>query len=266
MKYTLLELTQDVLSSIDGDEVNSITDTVESQQVVKVIKTVYDDIQSRSDLNVNKTLFNLDASTDPSKPVLMTKPTTIDKLIWIKYNKITSGMTVPAWGDVKYLTPVDFLDYTHQMDPTSSNMASMSVTNEGFTFVFYYFTDRGPNYFTSFDDTTLIFDAYDAGVDTTLQTSKSLCYGNLKTDWAEEDTFTPNLQPEQFALLLNEAKSLAWIELKQTPNTKAEQTSRRNWVHLSKSRTQTPSGKFGSGAHPFELLPNFSRNTNRNFS
>jgi len=39
MRYTLLELTQDVLSSLDGEEVTSINDTTESTQIVKIIKS-----------------------------------------------------------------------------------------------------------------------------------------------------------------------------------------------------------------------------------
>ncbi len=84
MKYTLLEIVQSVLSSMDSDEINSIDDTVESQQVVEIVKTVYDDIISRSDLNSNKTLFNLIGSTDPSKPTLMTRPEGIDRVDWLK--------------------------------------------------------------------------------------------------------------------------------------------------------------------------------------
>jgi len=77
MKYTLLELVQNILSSMDSDEVNSIVDTVEAQQVVAIVKTVYNDILTRGELNVQKTLFNLDASTISTKPVLMTKPVTL---------------------------------------------------------------------------------------------------------------------------------------------------------------------------------------------
>ena len=38
MKRTLLEMTQDILSAIDADEVNSIDDTVEATQVATIIK------------------------------------------------------------------------------------------------------------------------------------------------------------------------------------------------------------------------------------
>src|SRR5882724_2847159 len=110
MKYTLLELTQAVLSSMDSDEINSINDSVESQQVVEVIKTVYDDIISRGDLESNKAPFNLTPSNDPSTPVLMTKPANIDHIHWIKYDSQDADDTAPVWVDMIYLQFMDFLD------------------------------------------------------------------------------------------------------------------------------------------------------------
>lgn len=257
MKYTLLELTQDVLSSMDSDEINSINDTVESQQVVKILKTVYDDIISRGDVMTSRTIVNLTSSGDISKPTLMTKPTTIDKILWIKYNNVLNGGTDPVWDDVMFLPIESFVDQNHQLNASASDVDSMTLTYNGFTFTFNYFNNFGPRYWTTFDDNTIIFDGINTTVDSTLQSSKTMCFGSLATTWTEADTFTPNLQPQQFALLLNEAKSLAWAELKQTPHMKAETTARRNWQHLSKTRQQTPDGSEWN--HPFTQLPNFGR-------
>lgn len=260
MKYTLLELTQTILSSMDSDEVNSINDTVESQQVVGIIKTVYDDIISRSELESNKVPFNLTPSGDSAKPVLMTKPDNIDHVHWIKYNCILNGNVIPVWVDMVYLPFMDFLDYTHAYNTTETFVGSFVYSAEGFVTTFTYRNDTAPHYYTTFDDNTVIFDAYNNTVDTTLQSSKTLCYGSKKTSFTASDTFIPALQPSQFALLLNEAKSLAWAELKQTAHQKAEVTAHRNWRHLQKSRQNIPDGQTPmSNAHTFDKLPNFAR-------
>ena len=260
MRYTLLELTQDILSSMDSDEINSINDSVESLQVVKILKTVYDDIISRGDLTSNRFPFNLTASGDTAKPVLMTKPDNIDKVLWVKYNCIKSGDTDPVWNEIRPLSVVDYFDYIHQYNPTETNVDTMTIVSNGFVFTFNYRNDTAPRYYCSFDDNNIIFDAYDSAVDNTLQSVKTLCYGSLKTDWQETDTFIPNLQPQQFALLLNEAKSLAWAELKQTAHQKAEQSARRNWRHLQKTRTEIPAGKYITDTnHPFHTFNNFAR-------
>lgn len=261
MKYTLLELTQAVLSSMDSDEVNSINDTVESQQVVEVIKTVYDDIISRSDLKSNKTLFNLTASTDFTKPTLMTKPDGIDRIDWIKYDvrKLADG-TKPNWAEMSYLPVETYINYMHQYNPTATNVGSFSHTIGTYTMTFSYRNDQAPTYWTSFDDNTIIFDGYDAAVDTTLQSIKTLGYGFKVTDFQKIDTFVPALQPQQFALLLNESKSLAWAELKQAPHQKAEQAAKRNWTHAQRSRQEVPDGEnLYSNASSFNKLANFAR-------
>lgn len=246
---------------MDSDEINSISDSVESQQVVAVIKTVYDDLISRGDLTANKTIFNLTASGDNTKPVLMTKPLTIDRIEWIKYNTIADGETDTTWAEMQYLPVSDFMDFIHMYSVSETNVDSFTHISDGFTFTFNYKNDTPPAYYTSFDGNTLIFDAYDSEVDTTLQGVKTICYGQKRTEFTEEDSFDfPALQPQQFSLLLNEAKSLAWVELKQTPHQKAEVTARRGWRHLQKTRKVSPDGSlFNSNAHTFDSLPNFSR-------
>ncbi len=261
MKYTLLELTQAVLSSMDSDEINSINDTVESQQVVEVIKTVYDDIISRSDLTTNKTIFNLTASTNPLQPIVMSKPEDIERIEWIKYDTRALGDTTPNWTNLTYLPPVDFIDYMHSGNLEGTEIETFEYTNGAFVMTFTFRNDTAPHYYTSFDDNSIFFDSYDSEIDTTLQSSKSLCYGLKVTAFEKTDDFTPELQPQQFALLLHESKSLAWAELKQAGHEKAEQSARRNWRHLQKTRQEVPnSHDMLNNASGFDkILPNFSR-------
>lgn len=259
MRYSLLDLTQTVLSSMDSDEVNSITDTVESMQVVEIIKTVYDDIVSRSDLNIHKTLFNLDASGDNDLPVIMLKPSAIDRIIWVKYNCIPDGATIPEWNEMQYVDAEEFLRRSHSLNTDEANVDSLVYSTDTFSMPIYFKTDEAPSCYTSFEDTKLVFNAFDSEVDTTLQSAKTMCYGTKITEFLREDSFVPDLQPQQFSLLLNEAKSLAWAELKQATHNKAEQAARRNWVNVAKKRQAIPSGTFSSGSHPFDKLPNYGR-------
>ena len=46
MTKTLLDITQEILSEMDSDDVNSISDTVESEQVANIVITVYRDMMS----------------------------------------------------------------------------------------------------------------------------------------------------------------------------------------------------------------------------
>lgn len=260
MKYNLLEITQAVLSSLDSDEINTIGDSVESQQVVDIVKVVYDDMISRSDLTANKVLFNLTSSNDITKPVLMYKPINIDRIDWIKYDCRGHVDDDPLWEEMRYLPVSDFIDYTHQYRPSETDVSVLTLSGEGFVVTLNYKTNQTPKFYTSFDDNAVVFDSYKSSLESTLQASKTLGYATKRTIFIEDDTFDfPALQPQQYALLLNEAKSLAWAELKQIAHPKAEMSARRGWRHLQKTRQSIPDGLFLSGSHNFDKTLSFGR-------
>src|SRR6516162_4755577 len=85
MKMTLLDMTQSILSSLGSDQVNSIGDTVESTQVAECLRTTYYNMIGRYDLPEHNQFVQLVASTDPTKPTLMTMPDGISRIEWVKY-------------------------------------------------------------------------------------------------------------------------------------------------------------------------------------
>src|SRR5512139_752707 len=104
MKYTLLQLTQAVLSSIDGDEINTINDSVESQQIVKIIKRVYGNIAESSDFPEQYTLFGLTPSNDANLNTVMYLPTgTVKNLQWVKYDCKKTGETDTNFQEMPYI-------------------------------------------------------------------------------------------------------------------------------------------------------------------
>lgn len=244
---------------MDSDEINSINDTVESQQVMEVVKTVYNDIISRSNLAAHKIPFNLAASTDSTKPVLMTKPTNINTIDWIKYDCRLSGETDPSWNYITFEPFDTFMSMTQSLSPSESDVDSMTIVSDGFSFTFHYKNNTCPSMYTTYNDSTLIFNAFDSAVETTLQSSKSIGWGSKNLTFSPTDSFVPDLPEDLFSLLINEAKSLAWAELKQTTHSKAESTARRNWTHLSKRKSHIPVGNFYSGSHGRDMFPNFGR-------
>ena len=56
-EQTVLQLTQNILSAMSSDEVNSISDTVESMQVATILQNKYYDIVSRDALPAHDQLF-----------------------------------------------------------------------------------------------------------------------------------------------------------------------------------------------------------------
>lgn len=247
MKYTLLELTQNILSSLDSDEVNSVSDTAESRQVAQVIRTAYFNVVARANPPESKKLFQLQSSAEDTTPVLMTRPDNVSRIEWIKYNK----MTEEDQDEYQYVTILplqQFLDFVHQLDTLAINVETFSLNSTTFAFQ----NDKYPDYCTVVDDYYVVFDSYDIEEDTVLQSSKSLCYGQTLPDFELVDNFTPELDDQQFPLLLNEAKSLAFFELKQMPHEKAEQEAKRQWRTLQRTKKLEK-------MQDFNALPSFGR-------
>ena len=71
MKYTLLEIVQEILSDMDSDEVNSIDDTVESQQVASIVRSAYMALMSNRNWAHLRKLVNLVNSTTTAQPTHM---------------------------------------------------------------------------------------------------------------------------------------------------------------------------------------------------
>jgi hypothetical protein len=236
MKYTLLQLTQTVLSSMDSDEINSINDTVESQQVVKIIKTCYGDIFSRGNVPENYTIFQLTASGDSTYPTIMTLPTdAVKNCLWVKYDCALSGETDTNFQPMHFVSLDEFLRRMHAYRPSEDSvLETFDYEIEGTDFEFIVDNSVAPSNLTTWDDSTFLFNSYDSDVDTTLQSSKTMCYGERQPPWTESDAFVPPLDDHQ--LLIHEAKSLAWAEMRQLTHPRAERSARQQWVQLARTK------------------------------
>jgi hypothetical protein len=221
-KMTLLEMTQNILSDMDSDEVNSITDTQESLQVATIIKTTYYSIIDGKDYPFFYELFQLNTSGTTTRPTHMKLPEDIIDLKWIKYNNKKTTDTKNKLEKVEYKTPEDFLEITDQRNTDNTNVTAILDPSDIRVNIY---TDRGPKYFTSFDDENLVFDAYDSAKETNLTNDNTQAYGKRSVAFTLSDTFTPDLPVQMFSYLLSEAKSTCFVTLKQMANQKAEQQS-----------------------------------------
>ena len=238
-KMTLLDIVQDILSDMDSDEVNSISDTQESLQVAQIVKSSYYNIIDGKDFPFLYELFQLDTSGTLTKPTHMALPENVADLKWIKYNNKKTTDTKNKYEKVQYKLPEDFLEITDARDSSDSKVL---VVSDASNVKINVYNDRGPKCFTSFDDEVLVFDAYDKAKEDTLQNSASQAYGKLSVTWSMTDLFTPDLPVQMFTYLLNEAKSACFLTLKQMANQKAEQQSTSQRRRMSQEAWKIKNG------------------------
>jgi len=219
---TLLEIVQDILSDLDSDEVNSISDTVESAQVAQIVKTTYFNLIDGKDWPHLYSLFQLTPSGTTARPTHMSFPSTVEDVHYIKYNVRDINDTKDIFQKITWKTPEDFMDIVNKRSTAESEVTEVTDPT-GISINIY--NERPPQYYTSFDNDNVVFDAYDIAVDSTLTAAKTECYGKLYPTWTVSDTFVPDLPVNSFSYLLNESKSVAFLILKQAANPKAEQHS-----------------------------------------
>lgn len=253
-KQTVLELTQSILSSLDSDEVNSISDTTESLQVASIISAKYYDILARAKLPEQEQLLQLTASGDNTKPTLMTIPSGVSRIDWIQYFDNDDDVDVPPGYKYVQILPISaLLDMINSFNPDDDNVGSFTFTEGSNSFTFYYKDDAQPRFCTIIENQYVIFDSYDSDIDTTLQASKTLLMGQKVTPFVLTDAHIPDLDDNQFPLLLSEAKALAFYEMKQVMHPKAEQEIKRQWSTISKNKDEARRPTC------FDALPNFGR-------
>lgn len=245
----------DILNDLDSDPLfdnsplEDIASTEESRQIVQIIKTTYYSIiDGRSTYWPH--LFNTFqlTATGGTTPTHMTIPTNTMSFDYIKYNVRKTTDTKDRFVDIKYLSPKEFMDVVDSRD--SSDTLITQVTDSTGIYINVY-NDRAPTYWTTFDDAVVVFDSYDSVVDVTnLVAVKTQCRGAIYPTVTETDAFVFDLPVDAFSFLLAEAKSVAFLVLKQIANQKAEQQST-----TQRRRLSSEAGKMVSS----NTYPNYGR-------
>ena len=237
-KLTILDMTQDILSDMDSDEVSSINDTLEALQVAQILKTTYYDMINSRDYEHLKQLFQTESGTT-SLPTHMLIPTNVQYVKWIKYNKRDTNSSSDSFLEITYLEPEQFLDQIDTRDSTDSTVDTITDTT-GVTLLIK--NDSHPTYYTSFDDEYAVFDSYNSSLETNLQQSMTQCYGSIEPTFSLIDAFVPDFPTKVFPGYLAEAKSTCFNSLKQSANAKEEQKSRRQRRKMSRDMRRNEGG------------------------
>jgi len=239
-KYTLLQVVQKVMGSTDSDEVTSIGDTVESMQVADICEDVYYNLVTNNDIPEHVGLLQLEALADINFPNYLKLPARVSRINTVRYNM--SETDTVEYRDVVWVPPECFIERMVSYDGTEGNIDTV-VDPSGVKILCR--NDKMPDIWTSFDDEYMIFDSYTVSVESTLQTSKALVIARQLPTFSKEDDFIPDMDDNMFPLYINECKSWAYAELKQTSHPKAEQQARRQRVfyQANRHRVDTPTDR-----------------------
>src|SRR4051812_597522 len=126
VRYSLLDVVQHVLSSMDSDEVNSYADTTESLQVASCAEIIYNDLITTADLPEQYRLFSLTASDSLSLPIVMYRPSDCESIEWIKYKSTDEEGDQLHW---RVLTPITIEEYLARQDGLNEDDSTVNEMN-----------------------------------------------------------------------------------------------------------------------------------------
>jgi len=236
IKKNLLEIVQNILSDMDSEEVNTISDTIEAMQVAQIVETTFYNMVAARDIPEHESLLKLTAMSDTDFPTHFQYPTNVKHIEQVSYDVSSDGTY--EYRVLKWEEPLDFLRKTD-----NRSLSSVTVVNDksGGTKL-RIFNDRMPTYYTSFDDNYIVMDAYDSTIDTTLTQAKSRAFGTTYPVFSQDDTYVPDLDATMHPYLLAEAKSSCMSLLKGGTDMKVEQSARRQKSYVQNDMYKTKKG------------------------
>lgn len=233
IKKTLLAIVQDILSDIDSEPVDTIGDTLESEQIVSIVETVFYDIAVQNNVRAHEGLLKLTALADTSFPTHFQYPSNLQEITHIWYDVSTDNSF--EYREIEYVDPVTFL---RRVDNRSSDYDS--VLDKSASTNLRIHNDRMPTYYTSFDDEYIVMDSYSSTVDNTLTQGKTRATGRSYPQFSRTDSYTPDLPEELFPVLIHESTAKAQDLLKGGVTPKVEQaaTRARNFTQSKRRKTK----------------------------
>jgi len=195
MKLTLLQVVNTYLDYTDGFIVSTLDGSVEAQQVVTVAQKVFHDLVTDVFANTQlETLIQLDSLADSTKPNYLKLP---DDMMAIRDSKVLYDVadltTEIVMAEMIYLLPSEFLQ---QVGQTKLDDNSQVVEDFG-GYKMHIRNNAPPEFYTSFDDSHLVFDSYDSVRESTLQKNKNGVITIQQRTFTKSETYIIDL-PEWF--------------------------------------------------------------------
>tara|TARA_R100000084_G_scaffold108987_1_gene73400 strand:- start:20699 stop:21376 length:678 start_codon:yes stop_codon:yes gene_type:complete len=217
---------------MDSEDVNSISDSVEAQQVASIVRDTYFNIIATRKIPEHQELLKMTAASDSEFPTHFYYPENVKEITALWYEDKNGDYKEIVWCE-----PMDFLSRT---DTIQEDYDTVLDKNGGTKL--RILNDQDPRFYTSFDDYWVVLNSYDSTTEATLQESKVRAYGTKYPTFQISDGFTPDLDATLYPYFLAEAKSTAMSLLKGGSDPKVEQAARRQKAFMQNDmyRTKRP--------------------------
>ncbi len=254
-KFTLLQVVQKTLEALGSDEINAINDSPDAEQIAQMAQDAYYELMNQREWPHLLNLKQLESIADSTKPNYLRIPDDVVRIDQIKYDNTDPLGAAPLLVEINeavWCEPERFLNMTQGRNTERADVTTIT----DFSGVRYHILDdHKPQFWTSFDDEYVVFDAFDEDIDSTLQGNKSQALCKIIPDFVIADSTVADMPAHIFQIWIAEVKSTAMLYLRQEISQKDEQRARRGLAVARRdaSRTDNSDGKvkFGRPARSF---------------
>jgi len=206
MKLTLLEIVQDILTATDSENVSTVGETEDAGMCVNIANREFERLISKYRWRHTRAFGKLVVRTNLHEMDLPTDAIAIvpDSLYY-------------SDNRVYWMAPDRFLSYTLPRDTTESNIVETGDIK--------VYSDRDPQYYTSFNDEVLIFDSYPDASGLVAENTDCIIY-NHPTSRLTSDNEYFDLPPQAFSALVSRCIVAAMREIK--GDTQGAQAAKRD--------------------------------------
>ena len=231
-RYTLLEMVQQVGKSISSDEISTLGESIEAEDIETIVLNVLEDIVNRREWTWRQNQVRRGTPVGGTEVTSLELPDDCDTLQVLRYRNSTDATTNRSYEEVKYIYPEDFLELCEQQAAGNPGTDTVLI---GSAEIFVR-NNKPPQFYTSFKQGVVMMDSYDSAVDPTgVTTANSLltCVVGIDTSGAAGNpTYVPDMPTRFFPLWLQESQAVASQQLRKMPNDRAEREARRTYIRL----------------------------------
>lgn len=238
-KMTNLEVVQSTLLSMDSDDVNAVDGTEESLQVLTILRETYFELMSQGDWPHLEQTCTLLSVGDSESPTSLRVPDSVDTIGTIRYELPATAQAERAYPVVVFKSPQDFMDNSYSLKLSDTSVIEVDINGVKV----FVRNDRHPTFWTSFDDETVIFDAYDNTIESTVQGNKTSLICRVIPTFEDTNTFIPDMPAKMFPLYLAEVKRASHLYLKQQDSKIDAKRALRGFNKMRHDSWRTNDGK-----------------------
>jgi len=203
-------------------------------------------LMTRAEWKDKVDLIEVNSVSDTNNPTALELGTETHTISSVRYDVTTPEDDHKIIRRIRWQDPEKFLERSYTYNTSKDNIKE-SVYGD---IIFFVKNDEMPNYYTSFDNKTLILDSYDSSIESSLIGSKSIVYGETVPTWLQDDNFVIPVPDNLYPLYLSMLASACSIYMNSEVNQEDERRQARGISRMRREQIRTeleyfPKFKYG---------------------